>query len=576
MTPDDTSGGALQWALCWLATYGLHSTLFLGGAWLACRLGRLGERSRERLWKLGLVGGVLSATLQLALGARAPLGQLELAAPLAARGADEAGAPRRSPPPVEPARPTPERMEPGAATAHERTEVVPAMEPALVAAQPALGRAAPAHERNERASRSRPARATPERSKDLHTIASARPKDALRALPPPAPRAEPTFVPQSAFARLAERAPARWPGFVLATWIALGLAGLAGLAGSWTLLWRRMLARTPVRDVALLARFGRLCARAGLDGRVRLTVSDRIRSPFSTGLVRREVCLPRAVLSALTPVQQDALLAHEVAHLVRRDPLWFAAGLLLERLFFFQPLNRLARRRLSDLAETACDDWAVRWTGARIALASCLTEVAGWMLAEEPRLAAPALAGQRSRLAQRIERLLDDRLSPSGDPPARWWPPLAAGALALAALGAPGVSAATPERAAPPEANVPKNAAEAAAPRASEPQLAPSEARAGSTPDAADPRSVLDAELALLEGELCALRAELAARDLGPRFEKALAEMQARLDALHAQQCRVSELLARLTALPTPISSVAGEPAASAPAPTHPSQGVSR
>src|SRR5262245_20439298 len=72
-------GEAVRWALSWLATYGLHSTLFLGGAWLLCRLRppRV-ERNRERVWKLALVGGVLSASLQLALGALPLLGRLEL------------------------------------------------------------------------------------------------------------------------------------------------------------------------------------------------------------------------------------------------------------------------------------------------------------------------------------------------------------------------------------------------------------------------------------------------------------------------------------------------------------------
>ena len=65
-------------ALSWLATYGLHSTLFLGGAWLWCtlRAPRV-NRNKERVWKLALVGGVLSTTLQLALGGQPLLGRID-------------------------------------------------------------------------------------------------------------------------------------------------------------------------------------------------------------------------------------------------------------------------------------------------------------------------------------------------------------------------------------------------------------------------------------------------------------------------------------------------------------------
>ena len=53
---------------------------------------------------------------------------------------------------------------------------------------------------------------------------------------------------------------------------------------------------------------------------------------------------------------------------------------MIERLFFFQPLNRFARRALVDNAELLCDEKAVQWTGSRLGLASCLATVAEWHL----------------------------------------------------------------------------------------------------------------------------------------------------------------------------------------------------
>ncbi len=587
-----TTGEGVELALSWLATYGLHSTLFLGAAWLVCRFRppRL-DRNRERLWRLGLLGGFLSATLQLALGAHAPFGHIELdarnsVARATAPAADlpAAGATRPLSRPV-PERPAGSPPQPRAARKDLRgaTGNGPALAAETTASHStlALGTTRPsALETSDGVSRgaATPAHA-PARVSGARAPSPA--PELARSAGDPTPTSPASLRPR--LGTSSRTWSERWPGLVLALWSGLGLLGLLGLLASWSGLRRRMLGREPVRGGALFERFERLRARAKLGRRVRLSVSARIAAPFSSGLLRPEVCLPRAALSALTPAQQEALLAHELAHLARRDPAWFGLGYLIERVFFFQPLNRLARRQLAELAETACDDWAVRWTGARLALASCLTEVADWVLAEKPRLLAPpGLAGQRSRLGQRVERLLDDRRSPSGEPPAPWWPPLALGALGLVALVGPGVSAAEADSSwlrpapLPPSplhsARVSARAAPTSAPAAPPVERAPRPAF-----ELAAQRDALADELGALETELAALHAELQARALEERFQTALASIDARMEALRRRQQRASELLALLTepARPTeadaePLRDAAPSPR-TAPAPNPPS-----
>jgi beta-lactamase regulating signal transducer with metallopeptidase domain len=566
-----TTSDAVRWALSWLATYGLHSTLFLGGAWLLCRLRPPKvDRNRERLWKLALVGGVLSSTLQLALGTQSPLASFEWRPLVASR--DLAPATETSP---EFAR-APRDARPSASAPAEPTD-----QTGTPSRAPALGGQRPA-----RTERDAPVQRTTSPAADVVREARA---DVPRDEAPARPQAEKPLaglaqlpgeegIGRDAAALSAQLETqfgarlgntdrtlgTRWPGLVLALWTTLGLAGVAGLLASWTCLRRRLLGRELLSEGPLHARFERLRERARVRTRVRLSVSPRIAAPFSTGLFRPEVCLPRAVLTDLTGAQQEALLAHELAHLVRHDPAWFGVGFLIEKLFFFQPLNRLARRQLSELAELACDDWAVRWTGARLALASCLTEVAGWVLGEKRRLLAPpGLAGQRSRLGQRVQRLLDDRRSPAGEPAAPWWPPLAAAALALVALAGPGVSAARARatRSEPPlgPSPVPMSVAPAAT---AEPERAPATVLA--TPRTAsaqlgEQRDVLANELALLEAELAALHEELEAHALRTRFQQELAQIDARMQTLRLQHRRASELLAHFAA--QPAASPANTPA---------------
>ena len=123
-------------------------------------------------------------------------------------------------------------------------------------------------------------------------------------------------------------------------------------------------------------------------------------------------------------------------------------------LTFFQPLNHLARRRIQEVAELQCDDWAARHTGTGVHLAKCLAEVAAWVDGGPPLSpTVSAMARPRSPIVRRITRLLDDKSrkdAPSG--------PAAGIALGVALLGfvtwlAPGIgrAAVVTERTTAPE-----------------------------------------------------------------------------------------------------------------------------
>src|SRR3989442_4747764 len=93
-----------------------------------------------------------------------------------------------------------------------------------------------------------------------------------------------------------------------------------------------------------------------------------ISSPVALGL--SEICVPELALSDLGAEQQRSMLAHELAHLARRDSLWLAGASLMERCFFFQPLDRLARCELETTAAYLNDERATRQTGSAVVLAA--------------------------------------------------------------------------------------------------------------------------------------------------------------------------------------------------------------
>lgn len=107
-----------------------------------------------------------------------------------------------------------------------------------------------------------------------------------------------------------------------------------------------------------LGSFLRLRRRTGASVRMEgnANLCDGIDSPFILGLFRPRICLP----SGLEEPQRSHVLAHERAHLRRRDHLWKPLGFLLLAMHWFNPVLWLAYVLLCRDMELACDERAVR------------------------------------------------------------------------------------------------------------------------------------------------------------------------------------------------------------------------
>ncbi|HEY4588717.1 MAG TPA: M56 family metallopeptidase, partial [Thermoanaerobaculia bacterium] len=231
---------------------------------------------------------------------------------------------------------------------------------------------------------------------------------------------------------------------ILAAWALGALVLLAAFGRSYLRLGRRLRSRPRVVGGDLHAQLRTLAGQAGLGDAVRLSCSYRVPVPLAIGLREPEICVPPRALVGLTEEQQEGMLAHELAHLARRDPFWLVLGQGLACVLFFQPLNWVARRRLREISEMLSDEWAVARTGRPLSLAGCLAEVAGWSV-RVPSLPVPSMADRPSSLGRRIRRLLDETRLPES-PVRRAWLAAVMGVLVIAvAAAAPAVSAARPD-----------------------------------------------------------------------------------------------------------------------------------
>ena len=83
---------------------------------------------------------------------------------------------------------------------------------------------------------------------------------------------------------------------------------------------------------------------------------DHVKSPFILGLVRPKIYLP----SSMDAAAMGPVIAHEKAHLARRDHWWKPLGFLILTVHWFNPLCWVAYVLLCRDIELACDEKVIR------------------------------------------------------------------------------------------------------------------------------------------------------------------------------------------------------------------------
>ncbi|MFZ2493931.1 MAG: M56 family metallopeptidase [Thermoanaerobaculia bacterium] len=122
--------------------------------------------------------------------------------------------------------------------------------------------------------------------------------------------------------------------------------------------WSREAARADeATDPILLEAF--VSAAEDLVRLPRLAISAVVPEPMVVGWISPTVLLSLSHLPAagnLTPLELQAVLAHEVEHIRRHDNVMALLQELATAMFWFDPLHWIARRRMLDLRERACDE----------------------------------------------------------------------------------------------------------------------------------------------------------------------------------------------------------------------------
>lgn len=243
----------------------------------------------------------------------------------------------------------------------------------------------------------------------------------------------------------------------------IGAAAMLALAGRGLLLQRSVLRTSRSPSAQLIVALARSAARLRVRP-PRAAVSNRVESPVVACLPRPKLIWPEVLDEPAAISASDGILAHELAHVARRDHFVVGLETLILACQWWNPLAWYLRRKLRESRELACDALALahgrqsRSDYAQRLLALSVVPDASLPLA-------PAFgAGTFSRrfLQRRLTMIFDSRTH------GRVTPGGALAAALLAAVALPGFASAFQADAAPAASNdtAPVTAAGDAAPPA--------------------------------------------------------------------------------------------------------------
>jgi uncharacterized protein (TIGR03435 family) len=159
------------------------------------------------------------------------------------------------------------------------------------------------------------------------------------------------------------------------------------------------------REVIALRRAQR---NAGIRNPIPVLSSPRATEPGIFGVIRPVLLWPQGISDRLTDAQIEAIAAHEVEHVRRRDNLTAAIHTAVEALFWFHPAVRWMSSRLMEERERACDEKVLEQSAQREVYAESILKVCAFCL--EP--SAPCVAGvSGSDLKERVLRIMTHRAS---------------------------------------------------------------------------------------------------------------------------------------------------------------------
>ncbi|QDV44536.1 Regulatory protein BlaR1 [Stieleria neptunia] len=220
-------------------------------------------------------------------------------------------------------------------------------------------------------------------------------------------------VKPSAWTSEESRSPMQWLAIIVTIATAVWAAGttllLVRMAIGWIRLAGILRRAETIADPDYVAAFTKACALAGCkEARMpRLLASDEVSGPLAAGIFAGSVVLPKQLIAESSPTDLTDVLIHEVAHVVRRDPIVVVLQNLVAAIYWPHPLVRRLNRELAKAREEVCDNFVLATTDAPL-YSRTLLSLAQLVQQPETLPGSVGFFASRWKLEQRVAGLLDE------------------------------------------------------------------------------------------------------------------------------------------------------------------------
>jgi bla regulator protein BlaR1 len=161
--------------------------------------------------------------------------------------------------------------------------------------------------------------------------------------------------------------------------IAIWLGGFLTVLGGWCVRWRRISAEVQKATLLVQGREAEALRGmergAGITSPVELRLSRSTLEPGIFGILRPVLLWPEGISQRLDDSQLQAVIAHELWHVRRRDNLAAVFHMLVEAIFWFHPLVWWLGARLFEERERACDEEVIQAGSERQTYAESILKV---------------------------------------------------------------------------------------------------------------------------------------------------------------------------------------------------------
>jgi bla regulator protein BlaR1 len=199
---------------------------------------------------------------------------------------------------------------------------------------------------------------------------------------------------------------ARWAPYLLVVW----LVGTLAVMAVWIVRWYRISAiakrATPMREGIESGIVARLQAGDMSARRIEIVSTTASIEPGIFGIVRPVLLWPAAIAGQVSDDHVEAIVAHELCHVRRRDNLTAMLHMIVEALFWFHPVVWWLGGRLVEDRERACDEAVVDSGRERRVYAESILKVCEFCV-ESPLSCVAGVSG--ADLKQRIAQIMSHR-----------------------------------------------------------------------------------------------------------------------------------------------------------------------